>query len=214
MPLEKKSDGDNEKVTCFSHHEGRTGDMKTRWSVPAVFVGLAALIAFSVAGAAGGDDNGRNRVAGSYLIDAEILLPIPEAPPRPFKWLITLTSDGALAGDATTDFGADVSPRFKSAQRGTWQWTGNREVAATILNFDYGPEEDGIFGKENRYYAIPRITTTIRFEERFEQVYLEALVEVFLSDQDPLDPDETPDGVTLGLRGVGRRIPAMFDDED
>lgn len=179
--------------------------MKARWILPAVFIGLAALVAIPVALA----DRGHGNVAGTYLIDAELRVPDVPVPPIPLGFLVTLGSDGTFAGDNTTDSGADVTPRFRSTMRGSWELTGNRKVVVTGLAFDFGQEEIGRFGTpENRNSAFVRLTAAMRFDHRSERVSLDGLIEVFLPDQDPLDPDESPGGVTLLLEGEGRFIPA------
>ena len=147
------------------------------------------------------------QVAGSYFFEGEFLSPNPEAPPTPFNWLITLTSDGTFAGDNFTDFGQDTTPRFRSTQRGAWESTGDHEIVAMNLSFDFGEEEMGGRGLENRNSSIPRVTTTMQFDDRFEQFRLEGLIEIFLPNQDPLDPEEIPI-VSLELRGEARRITA------
>ncbi len=148
------------------------------------------------------------QVAGSYFFEGEIFSPDPEAPPRVFNWLITLTSDGTFAGNNTTDFGGDTTPRFRSTQRGAWESTGDHEVVARNLSFDYGEEEMFSRGPGNSNVSMPRITMTMVFDAGFEKFQMEALAEIFLPNQDPLDPGEMPI-VALEIRGEGRRITAQ-----
>ena len=78
-------------------------------------------------------------------------------------------------------------------QQGAWKHTGKREIAIKTLDFTYEPNTGAFSG-------YGRSTFTVAFSKDF--------VEIFSSDQDPLDPDEVPIDTFGPVTFEGKRITA------
>ncbi len=103
------------------------------------FMVIVAMLVFglSISVFAGNFHNFHNRVAGTYLITTD----------SGQQRLWTFTNDGNVLGACS----AQAQFNF-SNQQGTWKMTGDNEVTALILNFDFG--KDGNFISSGRMEAV------------------------------------------------------------
>lgn len=168
--------------------------MKARWSLPAICVGLlAALIALPGAQADNDDDDGDSsfgrRIAGVYFLEYESA----DAPPTfdPGFAILDYDADGtysnAASGDALSNQGTE---------RGVWERTGRRTVAATSLVIDVDDETGDFSG-------FLKLRGTMTFTRDFQESEGFFEVDVFGVDQDPLTDEPF---FTVTGRNTARRL--------
>lgn len=112
-------------------------------------------------------------VAGSYLLG-------------PFAELGTFTAEGSYVLTHAGSFGNHPAAAFLSPEHGSWRQTGPREITSRSLTLAF--DGDGV------HFATVRVDIVWEFDDAtFRSGTLTSLsTDVFLSDQDPLDPEEEP----------------------
>ena len=126
---------------------------------------------------------------GSHLIEADLF-------GFPIQALATYTSDGVFTSSDTGDFFDSVGI-VETPAYGSWEKTGPRSVRSVSLYL----ELDG----SGTPSATGKITTDSYSEDGFATATFDLTVEVYRSDQDPLDPGESPFQRLTGT-GTSRRI--------
>ena len=115
-----------------------------------------------------------------------------------FQQLLTL-ADGRVAFSQNSDQRSLPAPF--GDQQGAWKVTGDREVKVRTLDFVYDFDDGTLTG-----YGLSTFIGT--FDMDFSEFTGTVLVEIFGTEQDPLDPDEEP-GNTFGpISFDGRRVTA------
>lgn len=123
------------------------------------------------------------RVAGSYLVDLELIG--TDGNPFAVQALTTLTADGGAVATDTDDFGLGTGAFFHSPKHGAWKWTAERSVSITVLEFAY----DNV----GNLITVFKLNFAADFDDRhFETGEGVVSFEAFLPVQDPLDPDTIP----------------------
>ena len=115
-----------------------------------------------------------------------------------FRQLLTLTTRGTAFSQNS---GQRSFPEPFGDQQGTWKRTGNREIRIVTLDFTLDPQTDGFTG-------YGRSTFTASFSQDFKEITGEVFVEIFTSEQNPLDPNEVPVNTFGPVTFEGNRITA------
>lgn len=130
---------------------------------------------------------------------------IPDAPP-PLPVLYTTTADGGGVVVSPEMHGAGAPAFFglRTTFHFSWKRTGLRETTWTGLNF--AMDEDGNLGVPAYGGAgILRISGVGQLDKDFQTYTGTGMIEGFMADQDPLDPNEEP-VVTIPIVYEYRRI--------
>jgi len=130
----------------------------------------------------------RKKAPGSYLLIQS----------DGFQQLLTLTTRGTAYSQNSSQ--REGSNPFGD-QQGAWKHTGNKEIRIKTLDFTLDPETGGFTG-----YGLS--TFTVTFSKDFYEITGEVFVEIFSSEQDPLNPNEEPINTFGPVTFEGRRITA------
>ena len=130
----------------------------------------------------------RKKAPGSYLLIQS----------DGFQQLLTLTTRGtAFSQNSGQREGSDPF----SDQQGAWKHTGKREITIKTLDFTLGPDTGAFTG-------YGRSTFIVTFNNDFDELTGEVFVEIFSSEQDPLDPNAVPLNTFGPVTFEGKRITA------
>jgi len=131
----------------------------------------------------------RKNVAGSYLLQQD----------DGFLQILTLTKQGNALSQNNGQFTGQS--RFGD-QQGAWQKAkGKRKLVIQTLDFTFDTVKDLFTG-------FGRSTFDVEFDSGFDSLSGTVFVEIFSSDQDPLDPNATPIETFGPTNFTGRRIKA------
>jgi len=113
-----------------------------------------------------------------------------------FLQLLTL-ADGGVAFSQNSD--QRTLPAPFGDQQGAWKSTAEQDIKVTTLDFVYD-FDDGTFTG----YGLSTFTGS--FDNQFNELTGNVLVEIFGLEQDPLDPDEEPTNTFGPITFDGTRI--------
>ena len=145
-----------------------------------------------------GNEAFARRVAGSYLMDLAAM-------GMNLKVLVTLGADGTFSSEDTSDKGllsGAGGPAFESDNRGAWRRSGRYEVTFNAIGFSYGADGSLV--------GVGRLSGKLKSSKCFGTLSAEGQHDVFLGDQDPLDPDAEP-SLSIPWTATARRIPARVN---
>ena len=146
--------------------------------------GLIAAMLLLLAQSNGVAEPGSNgiggRVAGSYLVRADLVgIPIP------LQALATLGADGGAIATDTDDFGNGARFGFHSPKQGVWKETGKQQITIKVLEFAYDPS--------GALTTVYKLTFVAQFDDKNYQTGAgEVKFDAYLPFQNVLDPDEIP----------------------
>ena len=124
-----------------------------------------------------------NRVAGSYLIDLDLVG--TDGLPFAVGALATLTRGGGVVATDTDDFGFGTQTFFHSPKQGAWKRIGKKDIRITVLEYAYDP-----FGNLT---TIFKLVFLVEYEDKdFNIGSGDVAFEAFLPGQDVLDPETVP----------------------
>ena len=130
------------------------------------------------------DDDSDGDVAGTYFITIE---------PDGGSSIVTLTSDGNWLSTNSQQFTIAFGD-----QQGAWQKTGQREITAKVLDFNFSLPD----GVQN---GVTRSRWVVTFDSDFKKLEGTVEVEIFAPDQNPLHPTEPP-FIKLSSTFEGQRV--------
>ena len=153
------------------------------------------------------------KIAGAWLGEYVVYLPDPTTPSEtiemgPILALVTQNADGTLLAVSPELHGNGAPGYFglRTPMHGSWKRTGPRSIAfcGVYLATDANgmPGVPALGGG-----AILKLSGTSEFDRDFQSLAGGGTVSIYLADQDPLDPDETP-VLRFGLTHAYRRINA------
>jgi len=127
-----------------------------------------------------GNNGFGGRVAGSYLVHADLV-----GLPLPLQALATLGADGGAVATDIDDFGYGVRFGFHSPKHGVWKQTGKQQITIKVLEFAYDPT--------GALTTVYKLTFIAQFNDKnFQRGAGEVKFDAYLPFQDVLDPDEIP----------------------
>ena len=113
-----------------------------------------------------------------------------------FQQLLTLTTGGTVFSQNSDQ---RTLPNPFGNQQGAWERTGERKIIIKTLDFIYDFDTGTFTG-------YGRSTFTGSFDNQFNELTGNVLVEIFGLEQDPLDPDEEPTNMFGPITFEGTRI--------
>lgn len=162
--------------------------MRTRKVLFYIALGVLIPVAFGLILPTQAHAGLRKKAVGSYLLRQS----------DGFQQILTLTTRGTALSQNS---GQMEGPDTFGDQQGAWKHTGKREITIKTLDFTYEPNTGAFSG-------YGRSTFTGTFSKDFDEITGEVFVEIFSSDQDPLDPDEVPIDTFGPVTFEGKRITA------
>ena len=146
------------------------------------------------------------KMAGSWYGSFQAAIPDPP-PPMPVVYTVSADGGGVVASPEMHGSGAPAFLGLRTTFHLTWTRTGRMET--TWTGIDFAMDEDGNLGVPAYGGAgILRISGVGQFDKYFQTYTGTGMIDAFMANQDPLDPNEEP-VVSIPIVYEYRRINAL-----